>query len=77
MTERYRSRQIGLAEAPLAGVLFERPKDGWISGFSPDYLRVRVPEQPGLRNEIRSVHVRGLHREPSAGEVFFEGRLSV
>ncbi|MDA3867292.1 MAG: tRNA (N(6)-L-threonylcarbamoyladenosine(37)-C(2))-methylthiotransferase MtaB [Salinivirgaceae bacterium] len=45
-------------------VLFEKPqKDGYIYGFTDNYLRVKVPYTNGLDNTITNVNLRSVNNE--------------
>jgi hypothetical protein len=68
------------ASSSIDGVLLERSgsaampglsKGEWVSGYSPNYLRVLVPasEATGLRNQIVSVKPKELVVDDAAGDV--------
>jgi tRNA A37 methylthiotransferase MiaB len=59
--------------APV-GLRDENPSDTlWVSGYTPDYLKVWIPVKEGeagaLRNRLVSVVATQLLRDPAAGEV--------
>lgn len=67
-------RQIFLESKPgqTLSVLFERPKHGFFTGFSPEYCDVQVPAAEGLnlRNQVRQVSIIGC------GMGYLTGRLA-
>jgi threonylcarbamoyladenosine tRNA methylthiotransferase MtaB len=43
-------------------VLFEQENDnGFINGYSPNYIRVRIPFEENLQNSIKNVHLNEVH----------------
>ncbi len=44
-------------------VLFEKEEDGFISGFTPNYIRVKVPYLKGMENQLRSVELSRLNSD--------------
>ena len=50
-------------------VLFELAAgDGWISGYTPDYLEVAVADSSASRGQIINVKVLGLEEDVLTGE---------
>jgi threonylcarbamoyladenosine tRNA methylthiotransferase MtaB len=77
MTRHYEERARRLEGGELAQVLLERAaEDGFMHGFSPDYLRVRLPADAGLRNQIVTVRLHELKPDRAGGEVTFEASIS-
>jgi threonylcarbamoyladenosine tRNA methylthiotransferase MtaB len=58
-------------QAQFAGV------ERWQAGYTPNYLRVFVPEVENSRNELVSVVPVGLVTDPQNGDVAFVGRVSL
>jgi len=54
----YYERQVGRE----VQVLFETEKDGMVSGFSENYVRVAVLHVPGIENTILPVRIDRLDR---------------
>jgi threonylcarbamoyladenosine tRNA methylthiotransferase MtaB len=72
----YRSKKEALVGGVLSDVLLEKGGD-WVGGFSPDYVRVRIPHQAGLRNQLVSVRLGGLSISSTSGDAWFSGDLAV
>ena len=50
-------------------VLFEEEKDGFIRGYAPNYVEVKLPGQYGLHNIEKSVHITAAEKDFLLGEL--------
>ena len=64
LSHRYAARMIGQD----TDVLFERERDGFSYGHSPNYMVVRVPGT-GLRNVVKTVHITGMDGTDLCGNI--------
>ena len=65
MSEEYRSAQIGA----LQQVLFEESAGQYYVGHTPNYIKVYIPGQADLHNQIHPVRITGLYRDGVLGEL--------
>ena len=49
------SLALRLAESLQGDMLLEKAEDGFIYGFTPNYIRVKIPATPELENQITPV----------------------
>ena len=57
-------------EGEVAEVLLEgRNLSGWMGGFTSEYIRIEVPYEDLLRNQLVSVHIEKMRRSTLRGEV--------
>ena len=64
LSHRYAAKMIGQD----TDVLFERERDGFSYGHSPNYMVVRVPGT-GLRNVVKTVHITGMDGTDLCGNI--------
>jgi len=60
--------QLDWLNQPL-DVLFEEEENGWWSGFTDNYLRVRIKQEQELKNQVHSVRITGITDEELSGEL--------
>ena len=65
MSEEYRSAQIGA----LQQVLFEESAGQYYVGHTPNYIKVYIPGQADLHNQIHPVRITRLYRDGVLGEL--------
>ena len=57
-------------------VLFETKEDNFLSGFTKNYVKVKIPYQDGLLNQIQSVKILEIDSEIEAkGELISENEI--
>ena len=57
-------------------VLFETKEDNFLSGFTKNYVKVKIPYQDGLLNQIQSVKILEIDSEIEAkGELIIENEI--
>lgn len=50
-------------------VLFEEENNGWMSGFTSNYIRVKAPAEPALINTIQPVRLLKIDKESVSGRI--------
>lgn len=67
-----RCAQVG---EELRGILLEKPDAQGIAGYTPDYLKVRLPLTPGLRRGMTiAARASGFAVDPASGDASFIGQ---
>ena len=64
MNRRYRENLVGTVQE----VLFEETEGPFDVGHAPNYMKIFAPAQ-GRHNEVRPVHILGLHQDGLLGEI--------